>query len=573
MDLSIKGCSIPVCQISKHTMNKIKTDLTLTIEAYCELGEDIKFNIFHIEQEKIYLPLYYAKSLGIETINICFKDVSKLDSIGEDIIELRNKDQNDCFNIMKSIIQDRAYGGGVVNLTTGSGKCFARDTKIKTFKNKNIIYKNIQDVKIGDYVDDKETKMVDKLNTGYDYMYDVYYANGKYTVNSSHLLILYPNTPRPVIECVGLKDLYGVKDGKKSKIIVIPAGISQFYGFHLRGADKTFLIKDDILCHNTVLAIKTISETKLKSIIVCNKIDTMMYWKKELQRFIPGCRIGSIHAEEFDIDNKDIILSMLHTLTIGKNINKHIHKLNVIDLMIIDEVHTIATVKFCKLFNVLYPRYIFGLTATLDRTDGMEKIVKMYIGDVIYSNISTCKKQTTNIITHRTTYLHITEYKINNKVLNISKMLSTLVESKNRNNKIINIVLELAKNKQRNILVISDRIKHLKFLNEHIDNSGLFIGEKNTDELDRVKESSQVILATTKMVSDGFNCPRLNTLIFTTPKSNITQLIGRIYRKKHSIIPVIVDIIDTHPVYKSQFNKRKKQYEAQIDCVKYFELE
>ena len=44
-----------------------------------------------------------------------------------------------------------------------------------------------------------------------------------------------------------------------------------------------------------------------------------------------------------------------------------------------------------------------------------------------------------------------------------------------------------------------------------------------------------------------------------TSKTDIQQSVGRILREKHSN-PIIVDIVDTHDIFKSQWNKRKAFY-------------
>jgi len=44
-----------------------------------------------------------------------------------------------------------------------------------------------------------------------------------------------------------------------------------------------------------------------------------------------------------------------------------------------------------------------------------------------------------------------------------------------------------------------------------------------------------------------------------TPKTDIEQSVGRILREKHSN-PVVVDIVDSHDLFKNQWQKRRKFY-------------
>ena len=48
----------------------------------------------------------------------------------------------------------------------------------------------------------------------------------------------------------------------------------------------------------------------------------------------------------------------------------------------------------------------------------------------------------------------------------------------------------------------------------------------------------------------------------TTPKTDITQSIGRILRANHAM-PRVIDIVDSHDLFKRQGLKRMKYYKAQ----------
>ena len=77
-----------------------------------------------------------------------------------------------------------------------------------------------------------------------------------------------------------------------------------------------------------------------------------------------------------------------------------------------------------------------------------------------------------------------------------------------------------------------------------------------------LSEEKPIIIGTYEMASEGLDIPDLDTLIMTTPKSNITQSIGRIMRKElYDNIPLIVDIVDKIDVFYAMYNKRKKIYQ------------
>ena len=65
------------------------------------------------------------------------------------------------------------------------------------------------------------------------------------------------------------------------------------------------------------------------------------------------------------------------------------------------------------------------------------------------------------------------------------------------------------------------------------------------------------------MASEGMDIPALNTVILATPKSDVKQSVGRIFRqqvKDRTHIPLIIDIVDQIPNFVRQSSKRKTLY-------------
>ena len=76
-------------------------------------------------------------------------------------------------------------------------------------------------------------------------------------------------------------------------------------------------------------------------------------------------------------------------------------------------------------------------------------------------------------------------------------------------------------------------------------------------------QGAQVFFATYEMVNEGFDLPKLDTLILATPRSKVEQSVGRIMRQKNSCRkPFIIDIVDKIPIYRGQAMKRKKLYKS-----------
>jgi len=80
-------------------------------------------------------------------------------------------------------------------------------------------------------------------------------------------------------------------------------------------------------------------------------------------------------------------------------------------------------------------------------------------------------------------------------------------------------------------------------------------------------EGKNIIIATYSMAAEALDIKTLTTLLMATPKTDVTQSIGRILRTKHAQ-PVVIDVVDTHEVFQKQWNKRKAYYKKQNYKIK-----
>lgn len=362
---------------------------------------------------------------------------------------------------------------------------------------------------------------------------------------------------------------YNLKDNEKDWSMTIMKvkykERGDYYGFTLDG-NKRFLFYDFTVTHNTVVSLKLICHSKKKTLVIVNKIELLNQWKKEIEKWIPDAKIGIIQGSKFDYEDCDIILGMLQTITIKENLKAI--DFGWINMCIIDETHNIGSEIFSNIMFKIRPQYIFGLTATLERKDKLDKIIKWYMGNILYDGTNKNLKQSTEVYVLKYQGTSSVEKTLRDGTAAVASMLTNIALDKERTDYIIGILKTLIKeNEDRNILVISDRIAQLKYIHKMIpDNSGLFIGSMKSADLDKSKEK-RIVLGTYALVNEGFNLPKLNCLLFATPRSSITQAIGRIYRKSHFITPIIIDIFDDFSIFKGQHYRRKKIYKQAIqDC-------
>ena len=174
-----------------------------------------------------------------------------------------------------------------------------------------------------------------------------------------------------------------LRDCLKYRITVTPIGVDDYYGFEIDGNHR-FVLGDYTVTHNTVMALKIISELKCPALIYVNKGFLADQWLERIATYLPNASVGRVQADTFDIENRDIVICMIQTIYNRDYVAKNEFK--DFGITIIDEVHRIGSGEFSKaLFNITTP-YVLGISATVDRKDGMESVLKMFLGGMLYSD-------------------------------------------------------------------------------------------------------------------------------------------------------------------------------------------
>ena len=207
---------------------------------------------------------------------------------------------------------------------------------------------------------------------------------------------------------------------------------------------------------------------------------------------------------------------------------------------------------------------MLGLSATPNRKDGLTKVFKWYIGDIIYSQ----KHVDINTVYVERLIINSTNQYYNKEYLNyrgkpmVPKMINNICENLNRTKVICYWIKELLY-ENRKIIILSDRRSQLEDINNllyqnGIENVGFYVGGMKQKNLD-ISAIKDVILSTYPMSSEGLDIPGLDTEMLISPKSDIVQSVGRILRKKHTeIVPKIIDVVDNFSLFEAQAHTRNK---------------
>ena len=313
----------------------------------------------------------------------------------------------------------------------------------------------------------------------------------------------------------------------------------------------------------TVLALHIISVLKKKAIVIVHKDFLMTQWRDRILEFLPDARIGKIQQDTVDIEDKDIVLAMVQSLSMKEY---HEDTFDSFGLAVFDECHHLGAEVFSKSMSKVASKYMLGLSATPKRKDGLSKVFEWYMGDIVYLQ----KKKNEDYAEVQLIDCNYNDIKYNKVELNfrkdpcMPKMINNICDYFKRSELIRDLIKKYHKD-GRSILILSDRRGHLDMLFKMLNgySRGFYVGGMKPDEL-RESQEKEILLATFSMASEGMDIPKLNTVILASPKSDVEQSVGRVFRQKacdRKFHPLIIDIIDNFSLFVKQSEKRIKFYQ------------
>jgi superfamily II DNA or RNA helicase len=313
----------------------------------------------------------------------------------------------------------------------------------------------------------------------------------------------------------------------------------------------------------TVIALKIIAELKKKTLVIVHKGFLLNQWIERITQFLPGAAVGRIQGQILDIEGKDIVIGMLQSLSMKEYPEALFTSFG---LTIVDECHHISSEVFCRSLQKIMTCYTLGLSATMQRKDGLTKVFKMFLGEIVYSE----ERETTDTVLVKAIQYVTDDREFNEMCYDYrgspaySTMISKLCAFNGRSEFILNVIAkELQLKTGQQLMVLAHNKCLLTYLHDaivhrQIATVGYYVGGMKEQDLKK-SESCQIIIATYAMASEALDIKTLTTLLLATPKTDIVQAVGRILRVKHER-PLVIDIVDSHEVFLSQWQKRRKYY-------------
>ena len=342
----------------------------------------------------------------------------------------------------------------------------------------------------------------------------------------------------------------------------------------------------------TVVCSALISERKVNTLIILESSALIEQWEESLERFLDideelpkyKTKTGRIKTRKSLIGTlqgaHDSLTGIVDIAMAGSLCKKgEWHPLlNEYGMIIVDECHHAASDTISAVLQEVKAKYVYGVTATPARGDGLEKINYMLLGPIRYRYTSKEKAKAQGIdhLVYPRFTRTVPPRGVTTEKMHPNEAYEIIRDNDLRDEQIVSDVRECIAT-GRTPVILSRYKGHSKKLYERVkayaDHVFLMTGNNSKREHKQIleemklvdKQESLVLVATGKLIGEGFDFPRLDTLIMATPvsfKGVVEQYAGRLnrdYEGKENVI--VYDYVDSHiPMFDNMYAKRLKAY-------------
>ena len=337
----------------------------------------------------------------------------------------------------------------------------------------------------------------------------------------------------------------------------------------------------------TVVGAYMIAQRKTNTLILVHNTEIQKNWIEDLNKFLdvnaelPEYKtktgrikkrkniIGKLHAGHNSMTGI-IDVAIFSSLGKGEEINPMLEQYG---MVIMDECHHGAAQTVEDIVGSAKAKYVYGLTATPKREDGLEKKVFMQFGPIRFRY--TAKERAEKQGIDHFVYPRFTRM-VSASNLKVTEANRAVIECESRNEQIISDVVNCIQN-GRTPLVLTKYKEHAELLFQRLQGKAGHVyllqggGSRKAKDKMRIQMravpdlESIVLVAIDKYIGEGFNFPRLDTMMLTMPaaaEGNIEQFAGRLHRDYDTKTEVIIyDYVDSHiRVLEKMYHKRLRTY-------------
>lgn len=322
----------------------------------------------------------------------------------------------------------------------------------------------------------------------------------------------------------------------------------------------------------TVTAAALIARRGVNALVLVHRTELLKQWQERLQTFLGVGNefVGAIGGGKARSTGK-IDIAVMQSLSRRGDINKLVEDYGHV---IVDECHHLSAFSFETILKRVKAKYVLGLTATPIRRDGQQPIIFMQCGPIRHTAAKPDNAPHDLEVVPSMLHARIDL----SGTAGIQDVFRHLAVDEDRT-AAITAEIRNATRQGRKVLVLTERTEHLETIEAALTGqvNNLFTLHGRMSKKQRATlivelnalppDAPRVLLATGKLIGEGFDHPPLDTLVLAMPvswKGTLQQYAGRLHREHATKTDVrIIDFVDTgHPALLRMWGKRQCGYRA-----------
>ncbi len=322
----------------------------------------------------------------------------------------------------------------------------------------------------------------------------------------------------------------------------------------------------------TVTAAAMIARRGVNTLVLVHRTELLRQWHERLQAFLGGAKgmVGTVGGGKSKPTGK-IDIAVMQSVSRQGEVNSLVENYGHV---VVDECHHVGATSFDAILKRVKAKYVLGLTATPVRRDGQQPVIFMQCGPIRHKATNPAGAPAVLEVVPR---IDDREVDVPPEA-GIQDVFRSLANDCRRTEGVVTEASE-AYRQGRKVLVLTERTDHLDAiltaLQEKLTPVFVLHGRMSRKQraaviaqLDQLPpEAPRILLATGKLVGEGFDHPPLDTLVLALPiswRGTLQQYVGRLHREHDNKVDVrIVDFVDTgHPALRRMWEKRQRGYRA-----------
>jgi superfamily II DNA or RNA helicase len=322
----------------------------------------------------------------------------------------------------------------------------------------------------------------------------------------------------------------------------------------------------------TVTAAAIIARRGVNTLILVHRTELLKQWQERLHAFLGAGKgvVGTIGGGKAKPSGK-IDIAVMQSLSRQGQVNSLVENYGHV---IVDECHHVGAASFDAILKRTRAKFVLGLTATPIRRDGLQPVIFMQCGPIRHTAATPASAPHDLEVTPHSRFSRI-DVAPDAGIQDVFRYLAT----DQARTDAIACEVRTAIRQGRKILVLTERSDHLEAIRAALKEMTPepFVLHGRLSKKQRATliaalealppDAPRALLATGRLVGEGFDHPPLDTLVLAMPvswKGTLQQYAGRLHREHASKTDVrIVDFVDTgHPALLRMWDKRQRNYRA-----------